>query len=209
MGLAGRESMENCSLYSKGLNKRGNHFKQGPAGPANRTGRKAPARGITLIEIFVVLAVVAVLLASAATPLERMSARVDVDIARENIVHALRSAQHSAIRANTPVRVFLSGNTLNNRLIAGFSRHRRPMDFYYLPNYTLPKHVTVKMTEGMSMIEYLPIGRVSSMGVISLSSTIHPDYVVNIRIANAAGHLEVDDGLMQKIDRIRGGQIEL
>jgi Tfp pilus assembly protein FimT len=156
-----------------------------------------------------VLAVVAVLLASAAAPLERMSARVDVDIARENIVHALKAAQHSAVRANTPVRVFLSENTLHNRLVAGFSSHRRHMNFYYLPNYTLPEHVTVTMTEGMSMIEYLPVGRVSSMGVISLSSTIHPDYVVNIRIANLAGHLEVDEGLMQKLDRMRAEKIEL
>jgi len=196
--------MENDSMKHKG-----NHLAKRQAGRANPIGSRAPAKGITLIEIFVVLGVVAVLLASAATPLERMSARVDVDIARENIVHALEAAQHSAVRANTPVRVFLSGNTLNNRLVAGFSSHRRHMNFYYLPNYTLPKHVTVELTEGLSMIEYLPIGRVSAMGVISLSSTIHPDYVVNIRIVNSAGHLVVDDGLLQKLDRMKADQIEL
>ncbi len=97
--------------------------------------------------------------------------------------------------------MLISDDAASNQLVAGFSRHRGKLDFYYLPNYSMPEHVTVSLTPGMSEIEYLPLGRVSTTGVITLSSRIHPEYVINVRIANLGGQLVVDDGLMQKVDR--------
>lgn len=143
-------------------------------------------RGITLVEIFVALAVLAILLSSAAAPLERISARADVDIARENIVHALNVAQRSAVRANVPVRVYLSESASDDRphvqLAAGYSPLRGAVDSYPLPNYALPAHVTVTVSEGMSVIEYLPAGNLAGEGVITLSSESNPGYVIDIRV---------------------------
>lgn len=170
---------------------------------SNQASFGAAAKGFTLIELIMVLGVLAILLAFAASPLERMSARTDVDLAREHIVHALGTARGASIRTNTPVRVVISADSGKNRLVAGYASQRKTPDLYNLPDYTLPKHVTVQLTEGMSEIEYLPIGRVSTTGTITLSSRIYPDYVINIRIANLGGLLEVDDGLMQKLDRHR------
>lgn len=163
----------------------------------NKTGQF----GLTLVELLLALGVLAIVLAYAASPLQRMSARADVDLARENIVHALSAARSAAVRANTPVRVLISENSANNQLVAGFSRHRGKLDFYLLPNYSLPEHVTISLTAGMSEIEYQPLGRVSTTGVITLSSRLYPEYVINIRITNLGGQLEVDDGLMQKVER--------
>lgn len=174
-----------------------------------RIGLKAHANGITLVEVILALGVLAILLACAAKPLERMSARIDVDVAREHVVHTLETAQRTAISANRPVRVSLSEDSTHKRLVAGFSQSRGALDFYHLPNYDLPDQVTVSISEGMASIEYLPIGRVSTTGVITLSSRLHPEYVVNIRIVNLAGHLEVDDGLMQKLDRMKAESTSL
>ena len=141
-------------------------------------------RGVTLIEIFVALAALAIVLAVASTPLQRISARADVDIARDSIVGALETARSSARRANTPVRVYLSENASDNRLVAGFSPHRGAIDFYPMPNYVLPQHVTVALTGGLSVIEYLAAGAASGRGMIRLSSTYDPDYVVAIHVEN-------------------------
>lgn len=142
-------------------------------------------RGITLVEIFVALGVLAIALTFAAVPLERMSARADVDIARENIVYAMKSAHRAAIRANIPVRMFISPDGADNRLEAGFSPRRGTVDFNYLPNYRLPEHVSVAFPEGISRIDFLPSGQVNPAGFITLSSSNHPDYVVTITIDNA------------------------
>lgn len=167
-----------------------------------RGNGKAGYKGISLVEVFVALSIIAVLLSFAASPLERMSARIDVDMARENVVHALETARKASIRANVPVRVQLSNDSAQNRVVAGFSSRRAALDFYYLPNYTLPEHVTLTYSEGLSPIVYDPVGRVDRTGTIRLSSRLNPDYVINIRIANAAGQLVVDDGLRQKLDKL-------
>jgi Tfp pilus assembly protein FimT len=148
--------------------------------------RKHHFRGITLVEIFVALGALAIMLSFAAAPLERISARADVDIARENIVNALTVAQRSAVRAHVPVRVYLSESASFDRphlqLAAGYSPLRGAVDFYPLPNYALPAHVTVTLSAGMSVIEYLPAGNLVAEGVITLSSETNPGYVIDLRI---------------------------
>lgn len=146
---------------------------------------------MTLVEIFVALGALAVLLSFAAAPLERMSARVDVDIARDNILQALNLAQQSAVRGNVPVRVYLPGNAANAptprvQLIAGFSPLRGEVGLFPLPHYSLPEHVRVAMSAGlseeMSVIEYLPQGRPARDGVITLWSESNPEYVLDIEV---------------------------
>jgi prepilin-type N-terminal cleavage/methylation domain-containing protein len=139
------------------------------------------SRGITLIEMFVALAVVAILLSAASSSLERMSARVDVDIARENILLALRTAQRSAVRANIPVRLELAADG-GSRLIAGFSSRRRQVEFYAPPNYILPEHITISLSGELDVIEYLPTGQARNDGVITIASGDNPDYVVDIDV---------------------------
>lgn len=175
---------------------------------SNQAGSGALSRGFTLVEITMVLAVLAVLFAFAVSPMARTSARTDVDLAREEFVHALGAARGASIRTNTPVRVVISEDSGKYRLVAGFTSHRRSLETHALPDYTLPEHVTVQLTEGMSEIEYLPIGHVSTTGTITLSSRDYPEYVINIRIANRGGLLEVDDGLMQKVDRLHSRTAE-
>lgn len=145
---------------------------------------KTRLRGITLLEIFVALGALSVVLTFAAAPLQRMSARVDVDIAHDNIVYTLKTANQAATRAGVPVRVIFASNGETRRLEAGFSSRRGVVDFSYLPHYRLPEHVLVSFTEGMSEIEFLPTGTASQTGLITLTSTRHPDYVVKIRISH-------------------------
>lgn len=147
-----------------------------------KIGTAKSVRGITLIEIFVALTAAAILLASASSPLKRISARADVDIAGNNVMYALHAAERSAMQANIPVRVFFNENASNNRLVAGFSRHRGAIEFYALPYYALPEDVTVSLSAGMSVIEYLPGGKVYAGGVITLSSRDNPEYVVEIPV---------------------------
>lgn len=158
--------------------------------------------GITLIEVLVALGMLAILLGFAATPLERMSARVDVDMARENVTHVLEAARRASIRANAPVRVLISDQAPAGRIEAAFARQRGNLAYFQLPHYSLPEHVTVSLSEGMSQLVFQPIGRVNTTGVITLSSRYNPDYAIRIEIVNLAGTLRVGDGLMQRLDRL-------
>lgn len=150
------------------------------------TSEEFRLRGITLVEIFLALGVVAILLSAASAPLERMSARIDLDIARDNILHTLHVAQKSAVRANVPVRVHLSRSAANHpprlQLVAGFSSRRGELGLYPLPRYTVPENVRVTLPEGMTAIEYLAEGRPAMHGVITLSSESNPEYVLEIRV---------------------------
>jgi Tfp pilus assembly protein FimT len=139
-------------------------------------------RGITLVELFAALGTLAVVLSFASAPLERMSARVEVDLAREDMVQTMRVAQRAAIRTNFPVSVSLSGNHGNTRLKAEYSHRTLSLRLDYLPSYIIPENLVVSFSEGQSIIEYRPAGEPVPSGTIRLFSQVNPDYVVEIQV---------------------------
>jgi Tfp pilus assembly protein FimT len=145
--------------------------------------------GITLVELFAALGTLAVVLSFASAPLERMSARIEVDLAREDIVQTLRVAQRAAIRTNFPVSVSLSGTHRNTRLKAEYSHRTLSFRLDYLPSYVIPESLVVSFPEGQSIFVYRPAGEPVPSGTIRLFSQVNPDYVVEIQIDEPGSRL--------------------
>jgi len=141
-------------------------------------------KGITLIELFAALATLAVVLSFASEPLQKMSARIEVDVAKDNVVETLRMARSAAARNKLPVNVKVTQDQGMIRLGAEFAQHRSSFRLENLPAYTLPENVTVSFPPEFEALTYPPVGDTRTSGTIKLSSLSNPDYIVEIRVAN-------------------------
>ena len=105
------------------------------------------------MELFAALGILAVVLSFAATPLERMSARVDVDIAHQNISEMLEAARKAAAKHELPVVITVSKRLGRTHLEARYSYRWRNLRLSYIPSYSLPPKVDLVLENGSSRIE--------------------------------------------------------
>jgi type IV fimbrial biogenesis protein FimT len=73
--------------------------------------RRAGQRGLTLVELTITIAVIAIGASLSAPTFQQQLANYRVRVAAEGMVNALNQGRAEAVRRNTPVRFELSGST--------------------------------------------------------------------------------------------------
>lgn len=144
--------------------------------------------GITLVELLAVLAILAIILTFASAPLERVSARVDVDTTRENIRKLVSVAQRSAARHEIPVVISVSEKLGRTHLQARYSYRWRNLRLDPIPSYSLPPLVHVVLENGSKTIELREDGMARRDQVIRFYSEVNPEYSVDFAIEGAGNN---------------------
>ena len=137
-------------------------------------------RGVTFIELILVVAIIA-LLGAASTPfLSRFLLRTYSDTTARNVTSALRTAQHNAMaqKANLTWGVCLTGNTI--RMYGGSCATPTIMN-----DHTFPSSVSVT---GLSDTSFDTRGEPSGTLSVTISSAITTDTVT----MGAAGDISQD-----------------
>lgn len=137
-------------------------------------------RGITLIELFGALGALAVVLSFASGPLERMSARIEVDVAGKKIIETLQGAQRAAERNGIPVQVALLQDGGSIRLVPEFAHRRFSFRLEPLTTYSLPEGIAISLPPGFKGWAYSANGDLLLGEPLQLSSQVNSDYVVEI-----------------------------
>ncbi len=113
-----------------------------------------------------------------------MSARIEVDVAKDNVIKALLAAQNAAVRNQLPVNVRFTEEQDMMRLEAKFTQRRSSFMLQNLPVYILPENITVTHDLGLTGMTFSPEGFPALDGLIRLSSKKNPGYFVEIPIAD-------------------------
>ena len=148
---------------------------------------------MTLVELFAALAILAVVLSFASSPLERMSARVDVDVAHENFSHMLSIARRAAVKHQLPVVISVTKRFGKTHLEASYSYRWRNLRLDPIPSFSLASGVGALLEDGSSVIRLEEDGFTRKTQHIRFFSEVHPDYMVEARIegAGANDHLSL------------------
>ena len=140
-------------------------------------------RGFTLIELFVALAVLAVLLSIAGPAMQHIAARSDIKQATDQVLQAFRTAKQAARVSNSSVTVNLttgdSDNSISFAIVADTGMS--------LPVMTLPGKISV--SGDTAVFTFNSMGMIDSTDTISLASTLDSQHASTIVINNTMGHV--------------------
>jgi prepilin-type N-terminal cleavage/methylation domain-containing protein len=153
--------------------------------------------GFTVIEMFIALAVLAILVTVALPSMENVAAKADMKAATDQVAQAFRTAKNAARLTNTSVRVTFTTNALGNNTISfGFKNNgwldsaddegnlQRRMT---LPVIRLPARIAVN---GNTVFTYDALGMVNpTPSTIELVSTANSDYASTVTIDTRMGHV--------------------
>jgi len=148
--------------------------------------------GLSLIEVLVLLAVLAVLLAFAKPMFRDSSARSAIKEATVQMALAMHNARNSARSFNTPVTVVISTNPSHNMLLFEY-----PKD----GSGAVPSLPPVKLPAGISVssdtpaVTFDPHGKVSAGGSIKLTSSSDTDFYATVMLKSPSGRVKTSYGL--------------
>ena len=166
----------------------------------NTVSRKKVS-GFTVIEMFIALAVLAILLAVALPSMENVAAKADMKAATDQVAQAFRTAKEAARLTNSSVTVTLTtSGTGNNTVSFAFANGTVDADGtafannegnaqkrMALPVIKLPANVAV--SADTSVFTYNPMGMVDATGTIALASTADDKYSSTVAINTLMGHV--------------------
>jgi prepilin-type N-terminal cleavage/methylation domain-containing protein len=159
-------------------------------------------KGLTLIEILVVLAVMAVLLAFATPSMQGVSARANIKAATENTTYAFRMAQNTARAAGKPVTLTLTTSQSGNAISFNIPGHNsQVVDGLSMPDIHLPLDLSV--TASPASYTFDPMGRIIGFeepGTVVIASAADASFTATLTVANDMGRI------MTEPDRSEAGQ---
>lgn len=158
-------------------------------------------RGVTLIELVVSLAVMAVALAFTAPAMKGVAARADVKVAAENVSQAFRVAKNTARATGRPVTVTISKDTSGNSITftddGGNAFVRTDASGISLPAISLPDKISV--TAAKVAFKFDSMGMIvgfQQKSTIVLTSTVLSSHVMTVSIVNRMGYVTIVKGLI-------------
>ena len=162
----------------------------------NTVSRKKVS-GFTVIEMFIALAVLAILVAVALPSMENVAAKADMKAATDEVAQAFRTAKNAARLTNSSVTVtFTTNESGNNTISFAFANNggaaaadnegnaQRRME---LPVIKLPANVAVDADT--AVFTYNSMGMVNATGTIALASTADDKYSSTVAINTLMGHV--------------------
>jgi len=154
---------------------------------------RKPGKGLTLIEVLVLVAVLAVLLAFANPMLRDNSARLAIKEATVQVALALHKARNSARSGNTDVTVMISANPAHNTLAFEYPKPGSSGTMPSLPSVTLPAGISV--SSDTPALTFDPQGKVSAGGSIRLTSSADTDFYATVLLKSTSGRVKTSYGL--------------
>jgi len=151
------------------------------------------SKGLSLIEVLVLLALLAVLLAFADPMLRDNSARSSVKEATVQVALALHNARNSARSSNSPVTVLISTNPSHNTLLFEYPKGGSSGTVPSLPPVTLPAGISV--SSDTAAVTFDPPGTVSTGGSIRLTSSSDTDFYATVMLKSPSGRVKTSYGL--------------
>jgi prepilin-type N-terminal cleavage/methylation domain-containing protein len=166
----------------------------------NAVSRKK-ASGFTVIEMFIALAVLAIVLAVALPSLENTAAKADMKAATDQVAQAFRTAKNAARLTSTRVTVTFTDNesgdntisfafangTVDGEGTAYADNEGNAQRRMALPVIRLPAQIAVSGDQ--TEFTYDPLGMVDAMGTIALASTVEEQYASTVAITSTMGHV--------------------
>lgn len=156
--------------------------------------------GFTVIEMFIALAVLAILVAVALPSMENVAAKADMKAATDQVAQAFRTAKEAARLTNSSVTVTLSTSGSANTVRFAFANgtvdaagtafannEGNAQRRMALPVIKLP--VNVAVDADTSVFTYNPMGMVNATGTIALASTTDDKYSSTVAINTLMGHV--------------------
>ena len=144
-------------------------------------------RGVTLIEMMVALAVLAILLSFAGPVLRNTAARSDIKEATDLVVQAFRVTKSAARVTNSSVRMALVTDGVNPVINFTFlnTDDLVSADGMRLPPIRLPQKISV----GGDTLEFTfdSMGMIDATDTITLASTINSDHASSVEVVNEMG----------------------
>ena len=156
---------------------------------------RRPGKGFTLIEVLVLLAALAVVVAFTSPLLRDRYARADVQEATLQMALALHNARNSARSHNIPVSVRLSTNPSDNTISFEFpgasvgAGSTTPT----LAMVSLPGSVSVR--SGVRALTFGPEGRVNTTATIELAAVSGTDFFGSVELKSPLGRVKTSYGL--------------
>ncbi len=151
-------------------------------------------RGVTLIELVIAMAILAIMLALAAPSLQKIAARAEIKDATDIVAQAFRTAKHSARVNNSSVTLTLTTNGSANGISFIFRNAPDPVDEPWisdsgtrLPDVQLPEKISV--SGATAAFTYSPMGLINATGTITLVSTRDAQFASTVVVNNTMGYI--------------------
>jgi Tfp pilus assembly protein FimT len=151
------------------------------------------SKGLSLIEVLVLFAALAVLLPFANPMFRDNSARSAIKEATVQVALALHNARNSARSSNSPVTVLISTNPSHNTLLFEYPKENSGGIVPSLPPVTLPTGISV--SSDTAAVTFDPHGTVSTGGSIRLTSSSHTDFYATVLLKSPSGRVKTSYGL--------------
>jgi len=149
-------------------------------------------RGMTMVEVIIVIAIIGILMVFAAPSMRDAAARSDLKTGTDNVIQALRMAKNKARVTNRPVTVTFTTGTSDNTISFQFPGQSDMA--LATPNIDLPANITVAASP--AVFQFDPMGTIvgfSQSSSITLTSTLQSSETETINIVNAMGYVTVGD----------------
>ena len=153
------------------------------------------SKGVSVVELLIVLSVIAVMLALAAPSLQSVAARADIKAAAEDVSQAVRMAKNTARVTSQPVTVTFSTGTSGNSISFAFADGGDTSSSgLKLPSMDITEKISVA-TE-LPAITFDPMGLIVGFtaGTIVLTSTVDSSKAMTVSIVNNLGYVTIAEG---------------
>jgi Tfp pilus assembly protein FimT len=152
-------------------------------------------KGLTIIEILVLLSALAVVVAFTSPLLRDRYARADVQEATLQVALALHNAKNSARRHHVAVTVRLTTNPSDNAISFEFPDARDGVSRTVpaLADVTLPRNVSVNSDS--SALTFGPLGTVNGTTTIELAVATGTDFFARVMLNSLQGRVKTSYGL--------------
>ncbi|MEE4293563.1 MAG: hypothetical protein V2I79_06300 [Xanthomonadales bacterium] len=147
----------------------------------NKALSRSRARGITLIEILIVIGLLIVIASFAVPSMSNATASAELTAAVENIEYSIRTARNTARMEESEIMLEFSPALDGQATEISFARSNSKARALGIPNHTLPEGFFVVASPAMSF-EFDARGMVHEPGYVTLTSRVDESITATVEV---------------------------